>query len=311
MNRENVLKNAVLYVAVGSRSRGLENQDSDWDYRGIYAFNPRDDWSFSNSVPENATVPLDEDGKVIDEQWFELRRFLHLMAKSSDFLEFLFTERKDIVSINRFGKMLRSAAHKFTNKNHARRLIDAGGHASYDNVEEYIKTKDYHLLGSKNLLYRAGRYMSEGNETAARKELCDVVRRLYLAKFMLTNSVRSYEVFPETEKSKFPIAHEMPNDWSVALALFKQKHHNFDMNGLNWFEDNDALFYVKHPDNEVTEFLRNIRYGNSSWDSILRIRNVIYHDAMQALENSELRENSESIWLDLFLNYYFEMRKND
>lgn len=306
MQEIDLLNSAVLHVSVGSRSRDLHHEKSDYDYRGVFALPPKSDWSFDYTVPESVNVNRQDGETIYDEQWFELRRFLQLMTKSSDFLEFLFVSRKDVLSANRFGKMLRHAAHKFTNKNHVKRLIAAGGNATTDDVEEYIRKKDSLLLGHKNLLYKAAKLMEQGLEVEARKELCDVLRRLYVAQFMLSNTVRSYEVWPESEKALFPISHELTNDWEVALKLYKE---TTSFKTPKWFEDGDALFYVKHPNQEVTDFLRKVRYGDVTWDGALRVRNILYHDVVQALENSTLRETSETFWLNVFLNYYFEMQK--
>jgi len=92
-------KKLILKVLVGSRAHGLASEDSDYDYRGVYAVPTRDLLSLGYTYKSSNWV----EGKV-DDTSYELGHFLHLATKCNPSILEVF--RAPIVEATEEGKAL-------------------------------------------------------------------------------------------------------------------------------------------------------------------------------------------------------------
>ncbi len=72
-------ENTIMTVLVGSRAHGLATQESDWDYRGVYALRTRDILSLGYRYKGTRW----DEGEEQDHTAYEVGHFLHLALFSN------------------------------------------------------------------------------------------------------------------------------------------------------------------------------------------------------------------------------------
>jgi hypothetical protein len=74
-NKQMATREKLLFkTLIGSRAYGCSTEESDWDYKGVYAQHPEDIMSFGYKEQKNESK---------DEEYFELRRFVELASSSN------------------------------------------------------------------------------------------------------------------------------------------------------------------------------------------------------------------------------------
>lgn len=111
--------NTIFLSLAGSRAQGLENEHSDFDYRGITIPNKEYYFSFNKRF-EQAELKAPYPDAVI----FDLQKFFSLSADGNpNCLEILFADEMDHIIVNDIGKILLDNRDKFLSRNLKERYI--------------------------------------------------------------------------------------------------------------------------------------------------------------------------------------------
>lgn len=100
-----VMKNLIYHVICGSKSYGLDTEESDTDKKGITI--PPLEYFFGLKI-------FNQEEPSADETIFALHKFVSMAFDCNpNILEILYTDPKNILFINKYGKMLRDNRHLF------------------------------------------------------------------------------------------------------------------------------------------------------------------------------------------------------
>ena len=149
MNAQELEKNKILVLSVGSHLYGTNTPTSDLDYSGIFI--PSEEYVYGFQKVEEINlgfVSKREDGKnesdAIDYKLYELRKFL-MLAKDNNpnILEMLFVNDANVKFINEYGKFILSKAGLFPHKGLKQKFL---GYAFSQKHKMVIRTDKFHDL---------------------------------------------------------------------------------------------------------------------------------------------------------------------
>jgi len=149
MDKETVLRNSILEIKSGSHLYGLNTQNSDLDYAGI--FMPTKEYVFGFKKCEEVDLSIKdkletgENSKdAIDRKFYEFRKYIKLaMENNPNILEMIFVNPENIVNINYIGKYLLENSSLFPHVGLTERFI---GYAISQKKKMIIKRDNYFKL---------------------------------------------------------------------------------------------------------------------------------------------------------------------
>jgi predicted nucleotidyltransferase len=114
-----IKKNTIFLSLAGSRAQGLENEHSDYDYRGVAVPSKEYFYGFNKKF-EQAELKAPHPDAVI----FDLQKFFSLSADGNpNTLEILFADESDHIIVNDIGRTLLDNRDKFLSRNLKERYI--------------------------------------------------------------------------------------------------------------------------------------------------------------------------------------------
>src|ERR1035437_3166179 len=122
MNKEESVKNRILFAQVGSHLYGTNTETSDTDFCGIFIGNKNMYFGLEPTINcDLSTIDKDDFGKntmdAVDYRLYEIKNFVSLASKNNPaIMELLFVNDKNILFKNELGQMLMDNAELFPNK---------------------------------------------------------------------------------------------------------------------------------------------------------------------------------------------------
>lgn len=202
-------KTVLLKALVGSRAHGLHSEDSDYDYRGVYALPTSEILSLGYKYSGTSWIEGD-----IDDTSYEIGHFLQLCTKANpSVLEVLVSKQTPINTelANEMRELLpfmynpKDAFNAFSgySKNQQKKLLD-------DHLSRRLKFGVAYVRTAYNLveLFETGTFSLEVTDTAKKNVLQDIKAGVYsdgemidlaekqiaIAKQMLPDMVNSQDV---------------------------------------------------------------------------------------------------------------------
>jgi len=153
--KEICLKNKILEIRTGSHLYGLNTENSDMDYSGIFLPSKEMIFGFSNCEEIDLSI-VDKlsnsknSREAIDRKFYEFRKYVKLSLENNpNILETLFVNKENIIFINEYGKRLLDIAHLFPYEGLKNKFI---GYASSQKKKMLIKRDNYLNLEDAEVL---------------------------------------------------------------------------------------------------------------------------------------------------------------
>lgn len=296
--KDAVERNRLFEVTTGSRARGLHatpedvvnglaSKVSDTDLRSVYALPLHHDWHVLYSAPDEQQL------EGADNKGYDVRKFLRgIMNKPNpEYLELLFTRPEDRFVIREdLTNMLLSVRHKFVSKAVVKRLVSAAGWVETEDVDRAERAGDYSALGKKHLLAAAASRRDSDPEDA-HKKMADVLRRLWVAKKML--SITGFSVDAMDTHWSF--------EWQRAWMRYEAYSLGTRADMPPYMTEYDGQMPVYVYDDGWRTAMRLTRFGEMDWHQMLMLRNQLFEEVMSLMDTSPLRDVADPCFAQAYL----------
>lgn len=239
--REIVKKGRILEIKSGSHLYGLNTENSDEDYVGIFL--PPKEYILGLQVVEQIDLSIKDkhdNGRntkdAVDRKFYEFRRFCNLALQGNpNIIELLFTSEENIVYINKLGKLLLDNKHLFVSRKIIPKFL---GYAESQKRKLLVKTEN--MIG----LIEGLKYLQELKERGFEKSTLP-------------------EFIGDTEFDKW--FKENPNKLHFNLGAYTLNRNITIKRGIKWVED-----FILKGSNRL-ENVKNAGWEYKSGSHLLRL----------------------------------------